>query len=82
MPEVTIDQVKTITDIDVKRLYVPSVLRTTCPKCGDKKVVDFQSDYLSYPPANRPFDHYLCCYECDEEWSVRLKLTMQLEVVE
>ena len=67
--------------LEVKRFYVPAVLRTKCPKCGADHERDFADRYLSYPVANEPFDEDLYCPEegCGHEWTARLRLVLRLE---
>lgn len=78
---VTISNLEGGTTIDVKRMYVPSTLKTKCPACGEELVQDFSREYLSSPPVNKPFQHGLYCCDCDHEFEVTLKLVMTLEVV-
>ena len=75
--------------IDVKRFYLPYVLKSHCPKCGREKSRDFEVHYLSYPTANVPIAKTLLCsnYEgdygdpCETEWDVKIQLDVSLKIV-
>jgi hypothetical protein len=70
-------------DLEVKRFYIPGVvLSGKCPNCKAKWWEDFGDSYLSYPTANKPFDHGCCCPECDHEWTVRLRIDLAVSVVD
>ena len=74
--------------IDVKRFYLPYVLKSACPKCGREKFHDFSVHYLSYPTANTPIVDTLLCsnYEgdygdpCETEWEVKIQLNVSLTI--
>ena len=42
--------------VDVKRFYLPIEISATCPHCGEEVYRDFDSDYLSYPDFNVPYE--------------------------
>lgn len=67
--------------IDVKRLPWPGSFEAACPKCGEKRVVNGEDRYLSYPTANEPFDFIVYCRECSTEWPVKVVLHFSLEVL-
>lgn len=35
--------------LDVKRCYLPFIVRATCPKCGAEVERDLRKDYVSFP---------------------------------
>jgi hypothetical protein len=67
---------------DGKRFYMPGVvLSDTCPKCKKKVKQAMEDNYLSYPTANRAFDHTMWCDACSHEWKVKLILNVELKEV-
>lgn len=74
--------------IDVKRFYLPYVLKSHCPKCSREKAHDFEIHYLSYPTVNVPIVETLLCsnYEgdygdpCETEWEVKIQLDVSLKI--
>lgn len=80
------------TDIDVKRFYVPAVIRWTCASCGQAREQDLGDHYLSYPTANADFTHALWCgatvmidgkeTDCQAEHKVKLHLELRLRLAE
>lgn len=77
--------------IDVKRLYLPFVVTSTCPECGEVVKHDLTSDrYLSYPSvgAVTKIGFYHTNDDDDptddeffeHEWSVSVKLDVTLEL--
>lgn len=66
-------------ECEVKRFYLPAKVETECPKCGAKVEMDYEQDYLSYPPINKTFDEtFYCENEHEFEVPLRLKLTLEL----
>ena len=69
--------------IEVKRFYLPLEIEVECPECGHKQIKDFENEYLSYPNLGDQ-DLHLCCRNEDEdcwhEWTVPMKLTIEVEV--
>lgn len=71
--------------LDIKRCYLPIVIVDTCPKCGQEVSKHIESDYLSYPKVNMPFE--VSMYHCvereekDEEhgWKVTVIMRVTLE---
>ena len=84
--KITVDEdCDTSFDTDVKRFYVPGhYLEGNCPKCGAEYERDFESQYLSYPIANKPID--VGCYcdadGCGHQWDVTLRLNINVEVID
>lgn len=68
-------------ELELKRCYLPFVLRSTCPKCGTEAVYD-DSYYLSYPKVGEPESYTVLCEECNFKWELKLRLTLNLEVVD
>lgn len=67
---------------DGKRFSVPgTALVGSCPKCKADFKHDFAETYLSYPVANKPFDHTCYCHGCDHEWTLKLQLNVSLIMV-
>lgn len=69
--------------LDIKRLYLPFVLRGACPQCGTKSQRDLNTDsggYLSYPRINAPFRVDLWCEPCNRAWEVVIQLDFHLSV--
>lgn len=70
-------------EVDVKRFYMPGTTFTgECPKCHAAFEKDLSDEYLSYPMANKTFDHNLWCSECSHEWKVQVRLVVALHLVE
>lgn len=67
-------------ELDDKRFRFPAVLETDCPKCNQPIIVDFMEEYLSYPYVNEVFEQIINCGECSNEFGVKLKLVIKLEV--
>lgn len=68
-------------EINVKRFYMPSTtVHATCMRCGGECVLDLDSNYLSYPVTNEPFDVTVVCYDCDESVKVGVVLLVKLEL--
>lgn len=68
---------------DGKRFNVPATIHADCPRC--EKAVKFQlvgDHYLSYPVANKPFNHLVSHYsEKDQdfhEFYVKVQLRVHL----
>ena len=54
--------------LDIKRLNLPFVITSTCPRCGGEVKVDLRAhSYLSYPLVGEPFEHTLYHVCVDEE---------------
>lgn len=61
--------------VDIKRLYIPVVLKDECPKCGGITEFDGSSEYLSYPEGPEEIRAY--CSNCDD-W---VKSKYKIEIV-
>ena len=82
MPRIEPDP-SALTEIPIKRFYLPFVVSDTCPKCGAKASADLMRDgeYLSYPSLKKPEAVYLSCETCGKEWTVHLRLSFSLALV-
>ena len=67
-----------VSELDIKRFYLPCDLIVTCPKCG---AVIEHDQYVSFPIANKPFNLDLYCFECEHEWIKEVKIVLGLEEV-
>ncbi len=65
--------------LDIQRFYLPQDIMQVCPKCGHEQEWD---DYLSYPNVHEETEINLYCSECECEWSERIVLTVNIELVE
>jgi len=67
--------------IEVKRLYLPFKTEVVCPSCKNKKEIDLNFDYLSYPILNKKESFYIYCNKCDIEFEtlITLKLNITIE---
>lgn len=77
-----IKNLKTPFQIEVKRLYLPVVITKNCPKCSRRIVLDLNDDYISYPTLNTVEDIHMYCAECDYEFYVSARITVNIEEVE
>lgn len=68
--------------IEVKRFYAPFIITDACPKCGNAVQKDLRDDYMSYPTTDKPFSEGMYCGDCDEEWTVRLVLSIDLRLAD
>jgi hypothetical protein len=66
--------------VDVKRFYLPIVIRDACPACDAAWSSDLSDDYLSHPTTNKPFDYRPLCCACGHEWCLNVKLVITLEL--
>jgi hypothetical protein len=73
--------------LDVKRFYIPGyIIHSTCPKCGQEASNDFGDHYLSYPHTGIQ-DYSFYCEDmegngCKHTWTVKIRLSVKLELVE
>ena len=77
-------------ELPIKRFYLSGViLKAKCPKCGRQCVLDFDDQYLSYPPTNKAFSKTLYCEEeyhadgtakCGHQFEVELVLNVSLDI--
>ena len=65
---------------DGKRFHLPGVsIASACPKCKKRVVQDLTREhYLNYPKMNEPFLHTFHHDDCGQEWTVTLRLTVEL----
>jgi len=82
MPKITPDP-STLTEISIKRFYLPFVVSDACPKCGKESETDLHQDgsYLSYPSLVKPERVYLWCETCKREWCVCVRVSFSLALV-
>lgn len=67
-------------ELDVKRFYLPGTkVSAPCPECKKTVTDDLGVSHLSYPHANKKFDHTLYCQSCSHEFVVGLVLRVTLE---
>jgi hypothetical protein len=61
-------------------VFVPAVIRTTCPQCEEEETYDMSTveNALINPKTNQPFAYFMDCDECGCEWSVDLILFVTL----
>ena len=67
--------------LDIKRCYIPVVVRAVCPQCGATATRDLRTNYLSYPQIGAPvrvgFTHAVASFEeSDHEWTEHILLTL------
>jgi hypothetical protein len=77
-------------DIEVKRFYLPIVIKAKCPDCGREMKRDLSNDYLSYPTIGRP-ERLTFCHDTEEmdprgwhkdhEFFVDVLLSVDLKIV-
>lgn len=73
--------------LDIKRCYLPIVITTECPQCGLMVSKHLESDYLSFPKVNTPFDmpmyhrieHDEGMRDEEHEWKVKVILRVTME---
>jgi hypothetical protein len=68
-------------ELYIKRFHTSAVADIECPVCKHFFSIDFDHDYLSYPLYNE-CDH-MCwsCPECEEEFNIHFKLSIDLEIL-
>jgi len=72
-------------DIDtegIKRLYVEAEIVMPCPNCKKETSHNLGEQYLSHMVAGAADSAYFYCEECDEDWSIPIKLisaTVEIE---
>lgn len=70
------------TSLEIKRLYLHGVkIEWDCPQCKIKRTHDFGFDYLSYPKINQEMELVLFCEECNENYEIKGKLNMSIELL-
>ena len=65
---------------DIKRLWLPYVLKSKCPECGTEDSYNFNENCIEYPKFEETFEHWCWCEKCEKEWLVNLKLDVTLEI--
>jgi hypothetical protein len=68
--------------IEVKRLNLPFVLESACPKCKKIAVYDLSVEYFLYPALGEPEEIYFGCDGCAEEWAEHCTLEVVIKPVE
>jgi hypothetical protein len=71
-------------EVDDKRFYLPGVkVEGECPACKKPFKRDLSTDpALGYPTANTPTKLNCWCPECEHEWSIPIKLSITVELVD
>lgn len=64
---------------DEKRYYLPIVLTKECESCKKLLEVDLDSNYLSYPIINKPYEIWFYCEDCDTEYKDFITLRISIE---
>lgn len=67
--------------IEVKRLYLPYIIKENCPKCNEIVELDFSTDqYLSYPDVGKiEIDFH--CYKCTHGFNRKFEFIVDLREV-
>jgi hypothetical protein len=65
-----------MTELDIKRLYMPEPIMADCPDCNHPVIMD----YLSYPTVNCPFEIDFYCGNCEKEFVKTGVLTLKLDI--
>ncbi len=77
--------------LDVKRCYMPIVIKAPCPKCGTVVTRDLSSHYESYPVFNE--DTTLSMYHdgdedgedpskyCNTSWKIPVRFGLTLNLI-
>lgn len=73
-------KLKKQSSIDVKRFYLPAIIKGKCPECGNPTEIDLETDYLSYPILNDFESRHLYCCECDHYQEIEIKIEMSISV--
>lgn len=73
-----------LTEIPIKRFYLPFVIEDNCKVCGSVAKGDLNIDggYLSYPAIGTPTRSYVYCETCKKEQVVGLLLTFSITTCE
>lgn len=61
--------------LDDKRCYFDIEIKEKCPECKGELNRDFSDNYWSYPTVNREEEIHLHCWECDQAYSVKGRIT-------
>lgn len=83
-----IENTGSVTNLDIKRCYLPIVITDTCPTCGAMVQKHLEGDYLSYPKVNVPFEinmHHIIEHEDEDEehdWPVMVVLRVKMEAAD
>lgn len=64
--------------IGVKRLYLPILLKSTCPCCTEEVEYNLSDQELSYPIVGEEETLEFYCQECDREFTRKLVLNMSI----
>lgn len=70
---------------NVKRLYLNGVtIKGYCPGCKKRVQINLNKNdgYFGFNYINEPFEHELRCPDCNMGWSVKLQLTVSLNIIE
>ena len=66
-------------EVDIKRLYLPYEIKINCPICESKIKVLGEHHYLSHLRLNEEEMIYTCCFACNCEIQIPVKLSMTLK---
>jgi hypothetical protein len=61
-----------------KRCYLPFLLETTCPTCGEAVSSNLTEDYLNYPTLNEFNKIPFYCEKDDKSWEELIFIKIQL----
>ena len=67
-------------EINVKRFYLPLVIKDKCPNCDGDIAYDLEEQYLSYPRLNTPEKIGIWCEACDLEFSKTVTLRLSVDI--
>ena len=69
-------------EIEEKRMFLDGVIfKDKCPSCKSDIELDLGTDdYLSYPTANKNFNHEVHCCKCNYDYTREFKLGITLDI--
>ncbi len=67
-------------ELEIKRFYLPVVIKDKCPNCDGEISQDLEDQYLSYPTLNKAENIHLECESCDLEFQIPITLRISLDV--
>ena len=67
-------------EINIKRFYLPLVIKDKCPNCDGDITYDLGEQYLSYPILNEPETIGICCEACDLEFEKTVTLSLSIDI--
>lgn len=74
-------EIKEEFELNIKRFYLPIIIKRKCPNCNNECEEDLGYSYLSYPTVNKKERLHFYCPECDCEFEIDriLKISLQLD---